>query len=146
MQTVIFENDAAIFVFSRQEIVDHLKTYSLEHNVKEATDLLEFIGSPPGEAIRIQAKDVFFHFIVLEILDKGHGQAFWKECGENYKAKQLQPRNLGLGPNPLRVKTVQKGFSLRRLFSRIKRTSGIGGKRYLCLKDHELIAVITWIS
>jgi len=146
MQKVIFENGPAIFVFDRQEVVDHLKTYLLEHHIQEATDLLEFIGSSSAEPIRIPCGNPIFPYVVMEILDKGHAHVFCKECGENYEAKQLQVRELCLGSNPLKVEIVQKGISLRRLFGRIKRTSGMGGKRYLCPKGHELIALITWIS
>jgi hypothetical protein len=118
----------------------------LEHHIQEATDLLKFIDSFSGRAIRIQTGNPVFPFVVMEILEKGHAHVFFKECGENYKAEQLQVRDLCLGSNPLEVKIVQKGGSLRRLFGRIKRTNGMGGKRYLCPNGHELIAVITWIS
>jgi hypothetical protein len=118
----------------------------LENNIEEATDFVEFIKSAPGIEFQIQSGDVIIPSVILEILGKGHGQAFCKHCRENYKSEDLQPRDLGLGPNPLRVKGVERKFSIRRWFRGMKRTSGRGGKRYLCPRSHELIAVITWIS
>lgn len=49
MDTAIFETDNAIFSFALPDVLNLLSSYSSEHQVEEATDLLKILKSTPGD-------------------------------------------------------------------------------------------------
>jgi len=146
MDTVIFETDNAIFSFDLPDVLKLLSSYSSEHQIEEATDLLKILKSTPGDLREVPRENGFFGYVVLDLLDKGKGSIFCKTCQKNYPAKLLQSTSIGFGRNPFTVNLKEKRGIIKRLFGKRIKMGMMGGERYLCPEEHELISMITWIS
>ena len=146
MDTTIFETDNAIFSFALPDVLNLLSSYSSEHQVEEATDLLKILKSTPGDLREVPRENGFFGYVVLDLLDKGKGSIFCKTCQKNYPAKLLQSTSIGFGRNPLTVNLKEKRGIIKRLFGKRIRIGMMGGESYLCPEGHELISMITWIT
>ena len=68
MNTVIFENDNAIFRFVLADVLDLLTCYSSKHQVEEATYLLEKLKSMPGDLRVVPVHHWLQRFKHIEIL------------------------------------------------------------------------------
>jgi hypothetical protein len=146
MDKTIFETDNAIFSFALPDVLNLLSSYSSEHQVEEATDLLEKLKSMPNDLREVPRENGFFGYVVLDLLDKGKGSIFCKSCQKKYPAKLLQSTSIGFGKNPLTVNLKKEGGVIKRLFGKRIRIGMMGGESYLCPEEHELISMITWIS
>lgn len=147
MSTVIFETESVLFSFYLGDVLSLLAFYSSEHQVEEATDLLEGLKSMSGDHRQIPSENRLFGYVTLDLLDKGKGSAFCKMCKQEYQAPELHPFTIGLGDNPLAVNLERKGgFFKRFLRGRSTRIGMSGGKGFKCPEGHELLALITWIT
>ena len=150
MRTVIYETHNAIFDFELPDVIGHLKYYSVEHNVRKATDLLETISSSLSEVIKITSD--YFGYVVLKLLAKGKGSVFCKLCQKTYLPSQLHSMPVGFWKSPFELNFTQERGILKRitkkLFSKKKaKIIGMrGGDAYACSEHHVLISMITWIS
>ena len=145
MKRVTYKNDNAIFDFLLPDVIDRLKYYS-DQNVREATEILGTISSCLSPVIKVEAD--YFGYIVLDLIRAGKGHVYCNVCQKMYDSNQLISRPLGFGRSPFEVnlRVREKGGIVRRLFSKKKRISGMGGEAYDCPKGDDLISVITWIS
>jgi hypothetical protein len=146
MDTAIFETDNAIFSFALPDVLNLLSGYSSEHEVEEATELLKILGSMPGNLRKVPRHNEFFGYITLDLLSKGKGSVFCKACKTEYPSTELQSASIGFGKNPLAVNLKKEGGIIKRLFGKRIRMGMMGGERYLCPHNHELISMITWIT
>jgi hypothetical protein len=105
---------------------------------------LDAISSSPSKVIEV-ASD-YFGYIVLDLIKAGKGHAYCNTCKQMYDSNQLISRPLGFGRSPFEVNLKEKRGIIKRLFSKRKHASGIGGDAYDCVKGHTLISMITWIS
>src|SRR4030042_2110094 len=113
--------------------------------IKEAAGILDYLKLQTADLIKPPSIFSYFGFIALELLKDGKGSAFCKTGHKTYQARELQSVPIGLGKNPLKVSLRMGIWILKRLFSKKKYISGIGGERYLCPEGHELISMITLI-
>jgi hypothetical protein len=146
MDTAIFETDDAIFSFALPDVLNLLSNYSSEHQVEEATELLKILRSMPGNLRKVSRHNKFFMYITLDLLGKGKGSVFCKSCKTEYPSTELQSTSIGFGKNPLAVNLKKEGGIIKRLFRKRIRMGMMGGERYLCPNNHELISMITWIT
>jgi hypothetical protein len=146
METAIFEMDNAIFSFALPDVLSFLSSYSSEHQVEEAAELLRILESMPSDLRKVPRHNEFFGYITLDLLGKGKGSVFCKSCRKEYPSTELQSTSIGFGKNLLAVNLKKEGGIIKRLFGKRVRMGMMGGERYLCPNNHELISMITWIT
>ena len=85
-------------------------------------------------------------FIILEFLKRGRGSVTCKTCNATYQISELIQFSVGHGSSPFSVNLKQRG-GIKRLFQKKQRLPGLfGGRGYKCVKGHELISMITWMT
>jgi hypothetical protein len=94
---------------------------------------LDAISSCPSPAIKV--KSDYFGYIVLDLIKAGKGHAYCKVCKQMYAPSQLTSRPLGFGKSPFSINLREKGGIIKRLFSKKKHISGMGGEAYDCPKE-----------
>ncbi len=144
MRTVIFKTRNAVFEFDRKDVKERLNNLATEHDVDEATKLLELISTPREKTILIGEEQGYFGYVALDLIGAGKGSVTCKVCYKIYKANQLKPITVGHGESPFVINTRKKG-GIKSLFrKKHKQPAMFGGKGYKCPEDHELISMITW--
>jgi hypothetical protein len=122
MNTIFHQTENAVFEFSENDIEDHIKLLTKEHNIEE-----------PSKSV-----------VVLDLIATGKGSVTCKVCGKKYRTNELKETAIGFGRSPFDVNIKQKGGA-RSLFKRKQKLPAMfGGKGYECPEGHELVALITW--
>jgi hypothetical protein len=69
MKSITFENREALFAFDQDDVYDCLVHYSNKHQIREATDLVNFLTSIKGDSKRVpQQEKEYFGYVVLDLL------------------------------------------------------------------------------
>ena len=144
MSKITYQTDEAIFEFDLPSAIDKLEHYATEHNVDEARELINFIAESSEDSITIPTDYDYFGYIALDLLDQKNGSIKCKICNKTYQPNQLIATIVGHGKSPFSINSKEKG-GIKNVFKRKQKLPGmLGGKRYDCPKEHNLISMITW--
>jgi len=143
MNTVILKTENAVFQFDGDDVKEHLYVLATEYEFDEALSLLNRIKIPSADPFTIHEEDVYFEYIVVDLITAGKGSVICIVCDKTYKANQLKPIKVGHGKSPFDVNPGMKGGE-KSLFIQKKRVPMFGGGGYQCPEGHELISMITW--
>ena len=145
MSTVTYETENGIFHFDLSDVNERLNQYVSEHNVDDASNLLDLLKSSSGDTITIPEEEDYFGYIALNLINDEKGTVKCKTCNKAYQPHDLKPTILGHGESPFKINLNQKKGGIGRLFARKQKLPGMfGGKGYECPEGHELIAMVTW--
>jgi hypothetical protein len=145
MPEIIYETDDAIFNFDMDSVIKHLKAATANNSLLNADSILDFINSQSGDSIEIPSDYDQFGYVILDLVDAGTGSAYCKICDKTYDANQLTPTVIGHGGTPFDAKIYIR--ELKRITGKPIKCVGMqGGKGFNCPDNHQLIAMITWMS
>jgi hypothetical protein len=140
---VIFRTSNAAFRFN-QEAVKEIINENISKYAEEAQYLLGKIDAGKEKLIEITEEPRFFDTIAIDLIARGHGEVFCKECVRKYSVTMLTKRQIGCGGNPCFNKSEVKRSKRGRFGGkRMKPIEMYGGVGYACPKGHNLISVIT---
>ncbi|MBC8185255.1 hypothetical protein H8E88_29530 [candidate division KSB1 bacterium] len=165
MRTVIYKTENGIFEFNLPDVKDCLNRIIFEYDIEEASIILNFISSSSGKTITIPEKYDYFGFITLDLINNAKGSVMCKICKKIYQAGELNPNTIGHGKSPIdeeqlreiqelilkdlfRKKWIKAAIdNFKDLFRTKQPQPGMfGGKGFVCPQNHELIAMITWLT
>jgi len=95
MNTVIFNNEIAVFQFTQKEVKERLIGNQSENAPDEVTQLLELFSADVSEIILSSVGHHYFGFVVLDSISSGKGSILCQICGKSYDAGQLKQFAIG---------------------------------------------------
>jgi len=78
--------ESATFEFDLIEVKDRLSHYISEHNIAEATHILNLISTSPNQPIEIPEEYDYFGYIILDLIGEGKGTVNCNICNQTYKS------------------------------------------------------------
>ena len=142
MNTVIFNNEIAVFQFTQKEVKERLIGNQSEYDPDEIFQLLELISTDNDETILSSIRHHYFGYVALDLIGSGIGTVTCQICEKTYDAGQLKEFVVGHGKSPLDINQEQKGGF--RLLIKSKMPSMFGGRGFACPEGHTLISMETW--
>jgi hypothetical protein len=139
---VYFETENATLRFSYADVVEKLPYYDSTFLANEATTLHD-LPYHSDHSIWLPPELYKFVYLALDLIEKGKGVVYCKECKRYYEAKELNGVVVGHGESPFSVNVKGRGW-LRRFFGKKQRLPFFGGKGCQCPDGHELIGLVTW--
>jgi hypothetical protein len=144
MNIITFDTDNAVFQFDPKDAEKCLEKIILKHGVDEAKAILRgLVKSRDVQLLKVQSD--YFGYVALELIGGGKGSVTCKSCDQEFLYEDLKSEAIGSGKSPFNQIMKRKRCPID-IFKREQMLQGmmVGGIKYKCPNDHDLISMITW--